>query len=39
LPSSTRVMLWLSSVNGHLKFQTGNPAYRYDETAHIYQKI
>lgn len=40
LPTNTRVMLWLSSdSNGHLKFQAGNPVYRYDETAHLYQKI
>jgi hypothetical protein len=39
LPPNTRVLLWLSSVNGNLKFQPGNAVYRYDETAHLYQKV
>jgi len=37
LPAGTRVLLWLSAEsNGGLKFQRGNPVYRYDEMAHIY---
>jgi hypothetical protein len=38
LPTGTRVMLWLTNNNGNLKFQRGNPVYRYDETNHIYVK-
>jgi hypothetical protein len=38
LPTNTRVMLWLSSVNGGLAFRRGNPFYVYDEATHIYQK-
>ncbi|HEU5230824.1 MAG TPA: hypothetical protein VFU49_23580 [Ktedonobacteraceae bacterium] len=36
---NTRVLLWLSDDNGNLRFQRGNPAYRYDETSHLYVKI
>ncbi len=39
LPSGTRVMLWLTSVNGNLKFERGNPVYRYDEESHLYVKV
>jgi hypothetical protein len=36
----TRVLLWLSiDNNGNLVFRKGNPAYRYDEGAHIYVKV
>ncbi len=35
-PSGTRVLLWLSSDNGSLKFQHGNPVYRYDDASHMY---
>ncbi len=37
LPSGSRVLLWLSvDSHGDLKFQKGNPVYRYNETAHLY---
>ncbi|MBE3560870.1 MAG: hypothetical protein IMW89_16865, partial [Ktedonobacteraceae bacterium] len=40
LPVGTRVLLWLSADhNGNLKFQPGNPIYRYDEDTHTYVKI
>ena len=40
LPAGTRVLLWLSTdKNGDLKFQKGNPVYRYDEAAHIYMRV
>ena len=40
LPAGTRVLLWLSAdKNGDLKFQKGNPVYRYDEAAHIYVRV
>ena len=32
----TRVLTWLSDVTGDLKFEPGNPVYRYDETNHVY---
>ena len=35
-PSGTRVLLWLSADNGSLKFQPGNPVYRYDDTTQKY---
>lgn len=39
-PPNTRVMLWLSvASNGDLKFQRGNPVYRYDDATHVYVKV
>jgi hypothetical protein len=39
LAPGTRVMLWLSlGANGNLKFQRGNPVYRYDDATHVYVK-
>jgi len=40
LPAGTRVLLWLSAGNnGSLKFQKGNPLYRYDEETQIYVPV
>ena len=39
LPTGTRVLLWLSNDNGVLKFQKGNPLYKYDDGAHVYVKV
>ncbi|HJT54885.1 MAG TPA: hypothetical protein VJ761_00210 [Ktedonobacteraceae bacterium] len=40
LPTGTRVLLWLTlNNNGNLVFHKGNPAYRYDETTHVYVKV
>jgi hypothetical protein len=40
LPAGTRVLLWLSAdSHGDLKFQKGNPLYRYNEAAHIYMRV
>ncbi len=40
LAAGTRVLLWLTlAANGNLKFQRGNPVYRYDEAAHLYVKV
>jgi hypothetical protein len=36
LRAGTQVLLWLSDVNGHLKFEAGNPVFRYDEVKHVY---
>ncbi len=36
LPAGTRVLLWLSSENGTLKFHKSNPLYKYDDAAHVY---
>jgi hypothetical protein len=36
LRSGTRVLMWLSNVQGNLKFEPGNPVYRYDEVNHVY---
>ena len=37
LPAGTRVLLWLSAdSHGDLKFQKGNPVYRFNEATHIY---
>jgi hypothetical protein len=36
LHPGTRVLLWLTEVNGNLKFRPGNPVYRYDEATHVY---
>jgi hypothetical protein len=38
LPTNTRVLFWLSLVDGNLRFQRGNPFYVYDEATHLYQK-
>jgi hypothetical protein len=39
-PSGTRVLLWLTgNINGDLKFNRGNPVYRFDDTTHIYVKV
>ncbi len=35
-PSNTRVLIWLTNSNGTLSFHRGNPAYRYNETTHVY---
>ncbi|MBV9690293.1 MAG: hypothetical protein JO202_11360, partial [Ktedonobacteraceae bacterium] len=39
LPPNIRVLLWLSNDHGILKFESGNPLYRYNETARVYVKI
>lgn len=39
VPTGTRVLIWLTNVNGILKFDKGNPAYKYDDTAHVYVKV
>lgn len=39
VPAGTRVLIWLTNVNGTLKFDRGNPAYKYDDTSHLYVKI
>jgi len=36
LRPGTRVLMWLSDVNGDLEFEQGNPVYRYDEVNHVY---
>jgi hypothetical protein len=36
LHPGTRVLVWLTEVNGNLKFKPGNPVYRYDEATHVY---
>jgi len=36
VPAGTRVLLWLTNVNGILKFHKGNPVYRYDDASHVY---
>ena len=38
-PGGTRVLLWLSADNGSLKFQPGNPVYRYDDTTQKYVSL
>lgn len=38
VPSGTRVLLWLSSVNGNLVFKKGNTSYIYNDTSHVYIK-
>jgi len=36
-PPCTRVLIWLTDDNnGNLKFQRGNPVYRYDESTGLY---
>jgi hypothetical protein len=39
LAPGTRVLIWLTQVNGNLQFHRGNPVYRYDETTHLYIKV
>jgi hypothetical protein len=39
LPPNTRVLLWLTDKNGTLVYRAGDPLYRYNESAHTYQKI
>lgn len=39
LRPGTQVLLWLSEVNGDLKFEPGNPVYRYDEATHVYVRV
>lgn len=36
LPPGTQVLIWLTGNNGTLKFQKGNPVYRYDDASHVY---
>ncbi len=37
LPTGTRVLVWLTSnANGDLRFNRGNPVFRYDDATHIY---
>ena len=38
-PAGTRVLLWLSADNSTLKFQPGNPVYRYDDASHMYVNL
>ena len=38
--AGTRVLLWLSAYSqGHLKFQKGNPIYRFNEARQIYVPV
>ncbi len=40
LPAGTRVLLWLSAhSNGNLRFNRGNPVFRYDNATHVYIKV
>lgn len=39
LPAGTQVLLWLTAQNGNLKFQSGNPVYRYDTNSGHYVKV
>ncbi|QBD78521.1 hypothetical protein EPA93_22005 [Ktedonosporobacter rubrisoli] len=39
VPSGTQVMVWLSAHGGSLKFQAGNPVYRYDAASQLYVKM
>lgn len=39
VPAGTRVLIWLTNVNGTLKFDKGNPAYKYDDASHVYVKV
>jgi hypothetical protein len=39
LPQGTRVLIWLTSQNGVLKFHAGNPVYRFDGGINKYVKI
>jgi hypothetical protein len=39
LRPDTRVLLWLTDVDGDLKFEPGNPVYRYDEVNHVYVRV
>lgn len=40
LPAGTRVLLWLTgNSNGDLRFNRGNPVYRYNEATHLYVKV
>jgi hypothetical protein len=39
LPRGTRVLIWLTSQNGTLTFQAGNPVYRFDSGTNKYVKI
>jgi hypothetical protein len=36
LPSSTRVLIWLTNWHGTLSFHRGNPVYRYNEIKQVY---
>lgn len=38
-PQGTRVLVWLSANNGNLKFEQGNPLYRYDDTTQTFVKV
>jgi hypothetical protein len=38
-PIGTQVMLWLADKDGTLKYQHGDPVYRYDESSHLYVKL
>ena len=39
-PAGTRLLLWLSTDSqGHLKFQKGNPVYRFNEVTHSYVPV
>jgi hypothetical protein len=39
LPRGTRVLIWLTSQNGVLKFHAGSPVYRFDGGINKYVKI
>ena len=40
LPAGTKVLLWLTgNVNGDLKFNRGNPVFRYDDGTHLYVRV
>lgn len=38
VPPGTPVLIWLSADNDTLKFDSGNPVYRYDDAKHVYVK-
>src|SRR6266480_1376104 len=40
MAAGTRVLLWLTSnANGDLRFNHGNPIFRYDDTTHVYVRV
>lgn len=40
LAAGTRVLLWLTSnASGDLRFNHGNPMFRYDDTTHVYVRV
>lgn len=40
LPAGTRVLLWLTAnTSGDLRFNKGNPVFRYNDAAHVYVPV